>query len=167
MLFCQDNSTPETRHLEQVVAGAIKIQQCCKPHKPGVQQRTFLCYLHAGTVFFQIVSRKAHCWSVLHNVFIDAALIHWGNTSISDRDLKNWVALVWKPSSSRRVVWMKWNSWERLFIWNADTALSSVNTFFRDRRYLPSRAEPRNHNAWSPLSLRWRRTREGRCSRGQ
>lgn len=81
----QQKLTLGIRHLEPVVINAIQIEQDYNSFKPDVEQRSSLCKPHEGTFLFQIALRLARCRRGPCSAFIDAALVHNGDTSDDDK----------------------------------------------------------------------------------
>lgn len=82
--FCQPRSNPRVWNSKTFLICDILILQRCNLPNPDAKQRSCICNLYPGNVTMQIVFTQARCWGVTHNVFIDKALVHWGNIGIHD-----------------------------------------------------------------------------------
>lgn len=112
-----------------IVLGAVQIGQHSNSAKPGVEQRSSFCNTRAGTLYFQIVSKRVCCERVRRNAFTDAALVYRGNTCVDCGVQRVWFCFARRVSLSGKVESMKQNILERLSIWNVNGALRCVKAF--------------------------------------
>lgn len=90
--FLSTKFDSQTRYSERVVVRALQTEQRCNPPKPNIKQRSSLSSLHASPVFYEIVLKQVWYTRFWTDTFTDAALVHYGTTSIDYRIPKRLVS---------------------------------------------------------------------------
>lgn len=165
MLFRQQKSISGTWLPKLVFVRATKIEQRYNASKQDIELRYSLRNPHAGTVLFHVVMKKACCWPVPCNAYIDAALVYRGNIEID-----NWVSkspsfpLGWPSNQERSIGWCK--------ITQKDPPKRFLTEFLRCVGISSGRAElqlswkrPQNRGAWFSYSSSWKATCQRHCWR--